>query len=111
MAGPHTHIGPPTHTCHAIGCRVPIAPEFFMCRPHWWMVPRELRDRVWKTYRVGQCEDWQPSTEYCDAAQAAVLAVAEKEGFAGDPREREEYKLYDVLRPVELPSRTARRTD
>jgi hypothetical protein len=52
-----------------------------MCRKHWAMVPRKLQRQVWATYRAGQCDDWDPSNEYCQAAKDAVAAVARKEGL------------------------------
>ncbi len=86
------------HTCHAIGCKAVVPPEMFMCKKHWFTVPQALRNRIWATYRHGQCDDWQPSAAYCDAAKAAVIAVAEKEGRAVDPI-CAELMLYDVFRP------------
>lgn len=72
------------HTCHATGCPRPVQPEMLMCRRHWFMVPPRLRSRVWATYRDGQCDDWEPSSEYCQAAKSAVIAVAQKEGVEPD---------------------------
>lgn len=63
------------HHCHAHGCKVATKPEMLMCRPHWFMVPKHLRDLVWATYRPGQCDDKQPSVEWFAAADAAILAV------------------------------------
>lgn len=87
-----------SHTCHAIGCKKVIPPERLMCGPHWFMVPRNLRDRIWATYRVGQCDDWQPSAEYCAAAKAAVRAVGEREGLSVTGKEPE-LQLYDLFTP------------
>lgn len=70
------------HTCHAEGCSMPVPPSRLMCRRHWSMVSFHLRDAVWKHYRVRQCDDKQPSEAWCRAADAAVAAVAEKEGRA-----------------------------
>ena len=50
-----------------------------MCRSHWYMVPKDLRDAVWATYRPGQEIDKQPSLEYLDVAMQAIEAVAAKE--------------------------------
>jgi hypothetical protein len=85
------------HTCHAVGCNAKVPPEMLMCRRHWFMVPQKLRNAAWGTYRTGQCDDWRPSAEYCDAAKAAVLAVAEKEGLtvaSDDPK----VTLYDMFK-------------
>lgn len=56
-----------------------------MCPRHWFMVPRELRDEVWRHYRRGQCDDKNPSKEWHAAADAAIAYVAklERRGVAG----------------------------
>lgn len=69
------------HHCHARGCGVACKPEMLMCRRHWFMVPPALRRAVWATYRPGQCDDMQPSTEWHAAADAAIAAVAKQEGL------------------------------
>lgn len=75
--------------CHATKCNVRVPPEMWGCRKHWFMVPKVIRDRIWVTYRHGQCDDMRPSKAYCMAARDAVIAVAEKEGIEPDTR------LYD----------------
>lgn len=55
------------------------------------MVPKAIRDRIWATYRHGQCDDKNPSKDYCEAARDAVIAVAQKEGRTPDTR------LYDFF--------------
>lgn len=55
------------------------------------MVSRTTRDRVWATYRVGQCDDMNPSKAYCEAARVAVIEVARREGVEPDT------KLYDFF--------------
>ena len=55
------------------------------------MVPKQIRDRIWLTYREGQCDDMKPSREYLFAAKAAVEAVAKKEGIESDT------SLYDIF--------------
>ena len=67
------------HTCHALDCPIEVRPEMLMCRRHWFMIPKTLRDRVLETYRNGQCDDMQPSAEWIAAERAAVDAVAAKE--------------------------------
>ena len=70
------------HTCHAAGCSVEVPPKMLMCRRHWYMVPKPMRDEVWRTYRPGQEDDKAPSDDYLMAMDAAIRAVAEKEGRA-----------------------------
>lgn len=79
------------HHCHATDCTREIKPELFMCYPHWKMVPRPMQNQIWATYRQGQCDDLNPSAEYCQAARNAVIAVAEREGKQPDT------KLYDMF--------------
>lgn len=67
------------HHCHARNCGVSVRPEMLMCRKHWFMVPKTIRDEVWRTYRPGQCDDKRPSAEWHKAADAAIAAVAAKE--------------------------------
>ena len=55
------------HTCHAPGCDVVVPPKMHMCKPHWFSLPKHLRDRIWATYRPGQEIDKRPSAEYLAA--------------------------------------------
>jgi hypothetical protein len=84
------------HTCHAIACERYVPPTMLMCREHWWKVPAALRIRVWDTYRDGQCNTFDPTSAYCQAAKAAVIAVAEREGRTIDPKDPK-ILLYDML--------------
>jgi hypothetical protein len=43
-----------------------------MCRPHWYQVPKPLRDRVWVTWQSGAGAF---SPEYREAVRQAVEAV------------------------------------
>ena len=70
-----------SHKCHAIGCDKFIKPEFLMCWNHWRRVSKENQNKVWRTYRPGQCDDKKPSVHYCVAAFLAVVEVGEKEGY------------------------------
>lgn len=80
-----------SHHCHATDCERQVPPEMFMCKKHWFRLPREFRRKIWATYRVGQCDDKQPSREYCEAAKLCVNFLAEKEGKTPD------VQLYDFF--------------
>jgi len=67
------------HLCHAVGCTVEVPPKLLMCKAHWYMVPGDLRRRVWATYVKGQEIRKDPSPDYFDAAQAAIDAVRDIE--------------------------------
>jgi len=82
-----------SHHCHATGCTVRTPPAIFCCRKHWFSLPKAMRDRIWATYRPGQCDDWEIRHEYAEAARAAVRYLAEKDGVEPDT------KVYDMLDP------------
>lgn len=67
------------HICHATGCKQIVVPAMFMCRTHWYWLPKPMRDAIWKAYRKGQELDKQPSAKYLKAAQEAIEWVADKE--------------------------------
>ena len=81
------------HTCHATGCEVVVPPEMFSCKRHWYRLPKGMRDHIWGNYRPGQCDDWQISHEYAEAARAAVTYLARLDGVEPD------LKVYDMLDP------------
>ena len=81
------------HTCHATDCPKGVPPEMFMCRTHWFSLPKRMRDAIWRTYRAGQCDDWNITHEYADAAREAVMYLAAKEGVEAD------VSIYDMLDP------------
>ncbi|HEX9551842.1 MAG TPA: hypothetical protein VF983_01440 [Streptosporangiaceae bacterium] len=58
--------------CPIPRCSRQIDPSRLMCRSHWYMVPKELRDQVWATWRSGQgaC-----SAEHRGAVHRAVIVV------------------------------------
>jgi hypothetical protein len=61
--------------CPVPGCGTRIDSSLLMCSPHWWSVPKSLRNRVWTTVRKGVLDD-----RYRDAAAAAISAATEKAG-------------------------------
>lgn len=77
-----------SHTCHADGCSREVPPRLFMCRPHWYLVPKPLRDEIWRHYRPGQEIDKQPSAAYLAVAKRAIAAVAAKEANAAGETQR-----------------------
>jgi hypothetical protein len=60
------------HLCHARGCKTPVPPKMFMCKRHWFMLPKRTRDAVWATYRPGQEVTKDPSPEYMDVTAEAI---------------------------------------
>lgn len=63
------------HSCPATGCTRRVGQRMLMCRPHWFMVPKLLRDAVWEEYAGGLGAG---SPAHRDAVLAATRAVNEK---------------------------------
>ena len=82
--------GENAHVCHATGCNTKVPPKMLMCRRHWFMVPKPLRDAVWREYRPGQEIRKDPTDEYMDVQRQAVEAVERAESApAGRERVRQ----------------------
>lgn len=79
------------HHCHATNCKVNVPPEMFMCKRHWFMLPKSLRNEIWDNYREGQCDDWNPSDKYCEVAIKCLQYIAKIEGIQAD------IKLYELF--------------
>ncbi len=60
------------HRCPAGGCRQKIRAGRLMCRPHWYQVPKPLRDAVWATWRSGAGTGTPAHTAAIGAAIAAL---------------------------------------
>jgi hypothetical protein len=69
------------HLCHAKACEVAVPPKMFMCKRHWYMVPKPMRDEVWAVYVPGQEIRKDPTLEYLLVTQLAIEEVARKEGL------------------------------
>ena len=80
--GQQTALSAGVRRCPIPRCGERIDPSRLMCRKHWYMVPKLMRDHVWATWRSGQAAD---SSEHQEAVHAAVVAVlaatGQKAGF------------------------------
>lgn len=65
------------HGCHWPGCTRQVPSAMWGCKPHWFALPKHLRDAIWRTYRVGQEETLSPSSAYLDAADAVQRWILE----------------------------------
>ena len=66
------------HTCHWPGCAQPVPPAMWGCKPHWFSLPKHLRDEVWANYRRGQEVTKDPSPAYVATAQKVQAWIAEQ---------------------------------
>jgi predicted SPOUT superfamily RNA methylase MTH1 len=53
----------------------------FMCKRHWFMLPKAMRDRVWEHYVPGQEVRKDPTEEYLFVTLECVNYVARMEGL------------------------------
>jgi hypothetical protein len=54
MSGSIGRGAPPLHDCPAPGCHVRCASNHLACRPHWYQLPKAIRDDIWRHYVPGQ---------------------------------------------------------
>lgn len=66
------------HTCHWPGCNKVVPPAMWGCKPHWFQLPKALRDAIWKTYVPGQEVTKTPSQRYQLAARLVQGWIAGK---------------------------------
>jgi len=72
-----------THTCHWPGCDRQVPPAMWGCKPHWFKLPKRLRDLIWATYEIGQERTMTPSEAYLDAAREVQDWIAHNDGKVG----------------------------
>lgn len=41
------------HACPKPGCPAVVPVHMLACRPHWYAIPRPLRDAIWRAWRSG----------------------------------------------------------
>ncbi len=63
---------PGSHLCPARHCRARVPADKLVCPVHWAMVPRPMRDAVWRTWQHGEGAGTAAHTAAVGAAIAAV---------------------------------------
>lgn len=71
------HLKKAKHKCHWPGCNLEVPPKLWGCKYHWFKLPKNLRDKVWATYRSGQEIDKNPSKAYLIVARRVQTWVKE----------------------------------
>jgi hypothetical protein len=64
------------HTCHWPDCDKQVPPAMWGCKPHWFKLPKRLRDKVWMAYEPGQEQRMDPSDEYLAVAHEVQEWIA-----------------------------------
>ena len=72
--------------CPAPGCCSPVAAGKFLCRPHWFALPKRLREqinRTWRAYKAARSEQAARRSEalldYRSARDEAIAYLAAPE--------------------------------
>jgi hypothetical protein len=68
------------HKCPVENCQNQLPSHILMCRPHWAMVPIDLKQRVYAAWNSGKS-----SQEYISVRQEAINSVNSQLG--GDRKE------------------------
>jgi hypothetical protein len=71
-----------THHCHWPTCFVEVPPAMWGCKKHWFMLPQNIRNAIWKAYRPGQEITKTPSRAYIYAAQSAQEWIKSHESYS-----------------------------
>lgn len=80
-------IGQPqtrNHLCHWPGCETQVPPAKFMCKKHWFRLPRSIRVRIWATYQIGQEKSGRATESYVSVAKEAIAWAKDND----DPQKR-----------------------
>jgi len=57
------------HSCHWPDCEIQVPPAMWGCAKHWYMLPKKLREQIWRLYVPGQEITKTPSEAYVLAAR------------------------------------------
>ncbi len=87
------------HTCHAYKCSKPVPQILFMCKPHWFALPKEMRDKIYANYTKGQERSWAITNKYADIAQECIKWLAKRYHDVELDGTEKELQLYDHFRP------------
>lgn len=55
-----------------------MPPAMWGCKPHWFSLPKRLRDQIWATYRRGQEVTKTPSAAYIAVANQVQAWIIEQ---------------------------------
>ncbi|MEI6417478.1 MAG: hypothetical protein WCO82_00275 [Sphingomonadales bacterium] len=64
--------------CAAPGCDQQAKPGQLMCRPHWFQVPKPIRDAIWSTWKA------RDMVAYGQNVMSAKFAVSQRAAADAD---------------------------
>ncbi len=65
------------HKCHWPDCNKQVPPAMWGCSKHWFILPANLRAKIWRAYRPGQEIDREPSKDYLNIAHEIQEFITE----------------------------------
>ncbi len=68
------------HKCYVPHCNKQVPDNQGMCKPHWFRVPKPLRDEIFRSYREKDGTNgarWLEAIKIVDAEVTGVLEAAE----------------------------------
>jgi hypothetical protein len=60
---------PAGHHCHWPGCDKAVPAAVWGCKKHWYMLPPNLRGKIWVNFSPGQEQSKTPSRNYVEVAR------------------------------------------
>ena len=63
------------HKCPWPGCGQRVPRHLWGCKPHWYRLPRELRDHLWAAYRGDDLTEHAAALEAIDEYLAKGVAA------------------------------------
>lgn len=87
-----------SHECHWPGCARQVPPALWGCREHWYKLPKQLRDAIWKEYRPGQEIDGKPSERYLAVAVLVQCWIDGDITITVDGKVTDNYNVYQCSR-------------
>lgn len=79
------------HRCNYPGCTKRVGWDVWGCPVHWRLLPKDIRGRIYRTYRPGQDADGDLSHSYIDAQD-----LAERWAIEYERRKAQKAEGYDV---------------
>lgn len=74
--------------CSWPGCTKVVPAKLWGCKPHWYRLPKAIRDMLWATYRPGQEVTKYPSPAYVVAfVRASEWALKWEADHAPDTKQ------------------------
>ena len=70
------------NACPHPGCDRPKDSDKFACKPHWFSLPKEIRDDIWRGFRYDRAL-WEVAAERAQQFWARRIATKQEEDRQG----------------------------